>query len=79
MGFTGVHALTEARLTRATELVLGEPANTLKLEDARRKILELYKEEGYAYVVAKYTLESSVDHRARALRFDIVEGPGHRP
>jgi outer membrane protein insertion porin family len=74
MGFTGVHALTEARLTRATELVLGEPANTLKLEDARRKILELYKEEGYAYVDAKYTLESSVDHTRARVRFDIVEG-----
>jgi outer membrane protein insertion porin family len=74
MGFTGARAITEARLARATELTLGEPANTLKLEDARRKLIDLYKEEGYAYADVKYTLESSVDHTRARVRFDVVEG-----
>ncbi len=74
LGFTGVHVLPEARLARATDLTLGEPANTLKLEDARRKILDAYKEEGYAFVDVKYTLESSVDHTRARARFDVVEG-----
>jgi outer membrane protein insertion porin family len=72
--FTGVHALTEALLVRDADLSLGEPANTLKLEDARRKILERYKEEGYAFVDVKYTLEASVDHTRARARFDVVEG-----
>src|SRR6202034_1905153 len=74
LAFSGAHMIPEARLARATELPLGEPANTLKLEDARRKILELYKEEGYAYADVKYSLEPSVDHTRARVRFDIVEG-----
>ena len=54
--------------------LLGEPANTLKLEDARRKLLELYKEEGYVFADVKYTLESSPDHTRARVRFDVVEG-----
>ena len=74
MQFTGARAVSEVRLARATELVLGEPANALKLEDARRKLVELYKEEGFAFVDVKYTLDSSVDHTRARVRFDIVEG-----
>jgi outer membrane protein assembly factor BamA len=72
--FTGVHVLPEARLVRAADPSLGEPVNTLKLEDARRKILELYKEEGYYFADVKYTLEASVDHTRARARFDVVEG-----
>ncbi len=74
MGFTGVHALTEVRLAKTAELTLGEPVNTLKLEDARRKLQELYKEEGYVYVDVKYATEESVDHTRARVRFDVVEG-----
>jgi outer membrane protein assembly factor BamA len=74
LGFTGAHTIPETRLVKATDLTLGEPANTLKLEDARRKILELYKEEGYAYADVKYVLESSVDFTRARARFDVVEG-----
>ncbi len=74
LAFTGARAIPESRLARASELPLGEPANALKLEDARRKILELYKEEGYAFADVKYTLETSVDFTRARARFDIVEG-----
>ena len=72
--FSGARTVTEKRLAAATELVLGEPANALKLEDARRKLVELYKEEGFAFVDVKYVLDSSVDHTRARARFDIVEG-----
>ncbi len=74
MQFTGAHALTEARLARATELVVGDPASAIKMEDARRKLIDLYKEEGYAYADVKYTLDSSADHTRARIRFDVVEG-----
>jgi outer membrane protein assembly factor BamA len=74
LAFTGARAITERTLGRASELVLGEPINTLRLEDARRKITDLYKEEGYFYADVKYTIDSSVDHTRARVRFDIVEG-----
>ncbi len=72
--FDGVRAIPEAKLARAAALVLGEPVNTLKIEDARRRIIDAYKEEGYAYAEVKYTLESSVDHTRARVRFDVAEG-----
>jgi outer membrane protein insertion porin family len=74
MTFEGAHAIPETKLAREAALVLGEAANTLKIEDARRRMIEAYKEEGYAYVGIKYTLESSVDHTRARVRFDISEG-----
>ncbi len=74
LAFTGARTVAEKRLAIATELVLGEPANALKLEDARRKLVDLYKEEGFAFVDVKYVLDSSVDHTRARARFDIVEG-----
>jgi outer membrane protein assembly factor BamA len=74
LAFSGARAVSEKRLAAATELVLGEPANVLKLEDARHKLVDLYKEEGFAFVDVKYVLDSSVDHTRARARFDIVEG-----
>jgi outer membrane protein assembly factor BamA len=74
LAFTGARSMTELRLAKATELVLGEPANSLRLEDARRKLVDLYKEEGFAFVDVKYVLEASADHTRARARFDVVEG-----
>ncbi len=74
LSFQGVRALSEARLASAAKLTLGDPANTLKLDEARRRILELYKEEGYAYADVKYTLDSSVDNTRARARFEVAEG-----
>jgi outer membrane protein assembly factor BamA len=72
--FSGVHAVTEAALWRAAELVLGDPVNSVKLEDARRKVLDVLKEEGYFFADAKYTIDPSADHTRARVRFDVVEG-----
>ncbi len=74
VAFSGVRAFSEQRLADAAKAGLGDPVNTLRLDDARRRLLDLYKEEGYAYVDVKYVLDSSVDNTRARVRFEIIEG-----
>jgi len=74
VGFTGVKSMSEQDVLAAAELPLGEPVSTAKLDDARRRIVDWYKEAGYAYVDVKYTLEPSLDWTRARVRFDVNEG-----
>ena len=74
LAFYGARSITEKSLAASAALTLGDPANALKLEEARRRIVDAYKEEGFAYVDVKYTLDASLDHTRARARFDIVEG-----
>jgi outer membrane protein insertion porin family len=74
VAFTGERAFSEQQLADAAKAGLGDPVNTLRLDDARRRILDLYKEEGYAFVDVRYTLEPSVDNTRARVRFEIIEG-----
>jgi outer membrane protein assembly factor BamA len=74
LAFYGARSIPEKTLATAAALTLGDPANALKLEEARRRVVDAYKEEGFAYVDVKYTLDASLDHTRARARFDIVEG-----
>lgn len=74
IAFDGVHAIAESALVKVTDLRPGEPLNTLKLEETARALLEAYREEGFAYAEAKYTLEFSADRSRARVRFAIREG-----
>ncbi len=74
VGFSGTHALAPSRLLAAAQLKMGDPANAVKIEEARRKLLDLYKEEGYAFADIKYTIEESLDHTRARIHFDVAEG-----
>ena len=74
VAFTGVKRVSEEQLAAAADLSLGEPGNAAKLEDARRRIVDWYKERGYAYADAKYALEPSPDNTRARVRFDVIEG-----
>ena len=74
MSFDGARSIAETKLARAADIPLGAPVNSLKIDEARRRILDLYKEEGYYFADVKYTLDSSVDHTRARVRFDITEG-----
>jgi outer membrane protein assembly factor BamA len=74
LAFTGARSIDEKRLASAADLVLGQPANVLKLDEARRRIVDAYKEEGFAYVDVRYTLEESLDHTRARATFAIHEG-----
>ncbi len=74
IAFTGVKTMSEKDVADAAMVPLGDPVSTVKLEDARRRIVDWYKELGYYYVDVKYTLEPSADNTRARVRFDIVEG-----
>jgi len=74
MSFSGARSIPERELAAAAGLTLGDPANALKLEEARRHILDAYKEKGFAYADVKYTLDSSLDHTRARARFEVIEG-----
>ncbi len=74
LAFYGARSIAEKALATAAALTLGEPANALKLDEARRRIADAYKEDGFAYVDVKYTLDASLDHTRARARFDIIEG-----
>jgi outer membrane protein assembly factor BamA len=72
--FTGAKTIDSPRLVEAADLTLGAPVSALKIEEARRRVVDLYKEEGYAYVDIKTTLEESLDHTRARARFEVSEG-----
>lgn len=74
VGFRGARSIEETKLAVAANLGLGKEVSSLALEEARRRVLDAYREEGFAYADVKVSVEESLDHtRARAL-FEVVEG-----
>jgi outer membrane protein assembly factor BamA len=74
VAFAGNKTVSESDLAAAAELTLGEPVSTTKLEEARRRLSDFYKERGYYYADVKYTLEPSADNTRARVRFDVSEG-----
>jgi outer membrane protein insertion porin family len=72
--FTGVRSVSESEVAEAAQLPLGEAVSATKLDAARRRVVDWYKELGYAYVDVKYTLEPSLDNTRARLRIDVTEG-----
>jgi outer membrane protein insertion porin family len=73
VSFAGASAISPARLAEAADVKLGQYVNTLRLEEARRRVVDLYKEEGYAFADVKYSLEQSTDHTRTRVRFGVTE------
>jgi outer membrane protein assembly factor BamA len=74
VAFTGVRSVSEKMVAEAAQVPLGEYASTAKLDEARRRIVDWYKELGYAYADVKYVLEPSLDNTRARVRFDVSEG-----
>ncbi|MBX3199932.1 MAG: BamA/TamA family outer membrane protein [Labilithrix sp.] len=74
VAFAGAEALAPSRLAAAADVKLGQFASTVKLEEARRRVLDAYREEGYAFADVKYSLEQSPDHTRARVRFAVSEG-----
>jgi outer membrane protein assembly factor BamA len=74
VAFTGVKSVAENVVAEAAQVPLGEYVSTARLDDARRRIVEWYKELGYTYVDVKYALEPSLDNTRARVRFDVTEG-----
>lgn len=74
LAFSGVSALPPVKLQAAAGLKLGSWVSTAKIEDARRRVSDAYKEEGYAFVDVKYAVEQSPDRTRARVRFLVTEG-----
>jgi outer membrane protein assembly factor BamA len=71
--FEGNAAFVEKRLADLADLDLGDPASQVELDKARRRLLDAYAEEGFAFADVDAALELSPDRtRARAV-FTISE------
>jgi outer membrane protein assembly factor BamA len=73
VAFEGNSALVERRLFQATELQLNVPLSQAELDRARRRILDTYAEEGFAFADAEVELDLSPDHTRGRARFVISE------
>jgi outer membrane protein insertion porin family len=73
--FRAAYSIDEKKLAAAAKLTLGTFVSSLVLEDARRRVVDAYREEGFAYADVKVNLDESLDHTRARATFEVVEGP----
>jgi outer membrane protein assembly factor BamA len=73
VAFEGNSTLVERELAQAAALSIGQPVSHIELENARRRIVDAYAEEGFAFAEVEVTLDLSSDHRRGRVRFIVGE------
>ena len=73
VAFEGNSALVESRLFEASALSLNVPLSQAELDRARRRVLDTYAEEGFAFADAEVELDLSPDHTRGRARFVVSE------
>jgi outer membrane protein insertion porin family len=73
VAFEGNKLFIERDLAELSELELGSPASQVELDKARRRLLDAYAEEGFAFADVDTTLELSPDRTRARARFIISE------
>ncbi|RYZ08134.1 MAG: outer membrane protein assembly factor [Myxococcales bacterium] len=73
VAFEGNRALVESKLFSASQLELRVPLSQAELDRARRRILDVYAEEGFAFADVEVELDLSPDHTRGRARFVISE------
>ncbi len=73
VAFEGNRSLTEEELLDEAQLGLGSAASNLELEHARRRLVEAYRERGFAYAEVRAGLDLSADRTRARARFTINE------
>ncbi len=73
VGFEGSRVFSEKQLFDLTQLELGKPLSTIALEAARLRLLDAYRNRGYAYAEVAATIESSPDNTRARARFAVTE------
>ena len=66
--------LVEHDLADKAELALGSPVSQTEIEAARRRVLDAFKEEGFAFADVRAVLDFSADRTRARARFVISEG-----
>jgi outer membrane protein assembly factor BamA len=73
VAFEGSRIFAERELSAFADLALGGPLSSVDLETARRRVLDAYKERGYAYAEVRTAIEPSPDRTRARARFSITE------
>lgn len=73
VSFEGNRELVEQALAEAAALEVGDPVSQVELERARRRLLDAYAEEGFAFAEVDVNLDLSADHTHGRARFVISE------
>jgi outer membrane protein assembly factor BamA len=73
VAFEGNSTLVERDLAAAAALSVGKPVSHVELENARRRLLDLYAEEGFAFAEIEGNLDLSFDHTRGRVRFVVSE------
>jgi outer membrane protein insertion porin family len=71
--FEGAMAVPEPKLLEVSGLEPGAPASNVKIEEARRAILDHYKDNGYAFAQVAAQIELSPDKQRARVRFAVLE------
>ncbi|MCA9581737.1 MAG: hypothetical protein KC416_08070, partial [Myxococcales bacterium] len=74
LSIKGTKSIARGTLLEATELRQGAPFSHLALEQARIRMADLYREEGFLYVRVEAQVSLSEDGTLAAVAFEIVEG-----
>ena len=73
VAFEGNSVLVEKDLAVAAALTTGQPVSHVELENARRRIVDAYAEEGFAFAEVEVNLDLSFDHTRGRVRFVVSE------
>jgi outer membrane protein assembly factor BamA len=73
VSFEGNRVAVETDLAAAAALELGAPVSHVELDKARRRIFDLYAEEGFAFAEVDVALDLSADNTRGRARFVISE------
>jgi outer membrane protein assembly factor BamA len=78
VAFDGALQITPAKLgssdVAGDALRMGDPLSLADIEAARQRVIEFYKDEGFAFVVVKATIEYSPDKSRARVRYLVQEG-----
>jgi outer membrane protein assembly factor BamA len=75
VAFSGLRAVSEPEASRVLDLRLGEPASTVVFQGAVDRLVEYYREQGYAFATARFVIEASPNRELGRVRFEVSEGP----
>jgi len=73
VAFEGSRIFAERELSGFAQLELGGPLSSVDLEAARRRVLDAYRDRGYAYAEVRSAIEPSPDRTRARARFSITE------
>jgi outer membrane protein insertion porin family len=74
LAFEGNKVLVERDLAKIADLTLGDPVSQTEIEAARRRVLDAFKEEGFAFAEIRALLDFSADRTRARARFVVSEG-----